>query len=199
MAGRVRFHKINRDVHYVLSVIIIVFVLMYLFTGYTMIRHQWFPEGERREHSASFVLKERPDTSNMKAWGMKIRKEYNLNGRFTGPQRNWQNDWMFYIDRPGVNQGIQVHAALDSITITRIEQQSAGRILNRIHHLHAFDGGWKYILWGIYYDLSALALMLFSITGIILWYRLRRGFRWGWIFLVVGFAITAVVFLGLYL
>ena len=59
------------------------------------------------------------------------------------------------------------------------------------HRLHGYGGGWLYDLRGVLCDLASASMIVFSITGVVLWHRLARP-RWpGWVVLACGLAFTA--------
>jgi hypothetical protein len=68
--------------------------------------------------------------------------------------------------------------------------------LHEIHVLRGFKGGWAYTAWAVMYDISCLAMLIFAITGVVMWYRVRKRFRNGWWYLVTGMLIPiGIIFL----
>ena len=63
-------------------------------------------------------------------------------------------------------------------------------MLNRMHHLHGFDGGGIYQIWGAMFDLVCAAMILFSISGVYLWYKHTKRRALGWSVLALGISYT---------
>ncbi len=85
-----------------------------------------------------------------------------------------------------------------NVTITEYDFGPAGTS-NGFHRLRGFSGGWGYKLWSLMYDASALSLILFSLTGIYLWWKLSK-IRWpGALVLAFGilFPIATFMFLAM--
>jgi len=168
------------------------FVLLYIITGFIMAKHKWFPETGQIETTNKYPLSVIIDSTRYNEVGKEIKSVYRLSGRQEGP---WQgtDGWMGYIfHRPGVAFEAIIHPAHDTITIIKKKQISLRRISSRLHVLRGFEGGWKYVIWAIFYDLAALALIVFSLTGIFIWYRNRKPLRLGW-FIIVPVIILSIV------
>jgi len=83
-----------------------------------------------------------------------------------------------------------VSADLKSATVTE-HRFGWQRVLAGFHRLHGYGGGWLYDLWAVLYDLASAAMIVFAVTGVVLWHRLARP-RWpGWVLLACGLAFTA--------
>jgi hypothetical protein len=63
--------------------------------------------------------------------------------------------------------------------------------------MHQYGGGWLYNLWVVFYDLASLALIVFAITGVYMWYKLEGRKRLGWILLGLSFAYAGAMVLYL--
>ena len=63
--------------------------------------------------------------------------------------------------------------------------------LNRLHHFHGYHGELRYIVWAVMVDVTALAMIFFAISGVLLWYKLNRKRTLGWTLLVGTALLTA--------
>ncbi|NJK86022.1 MAG: hypothetical protein HC906_08745 [Bacteroidales bacterium] len=63
----------------------------------------------------------------------------------------------------------------------------------RLHRIHGFSGGLIYVVWAILLDLAALASIIFSITGILIWFNSRRHFRLGWFFFILPLVLVIIM------
>ena len=69
-------------------------------------------------------------------------------------------------------------------------------VAQRIHILRGFKGGWAYTAWAVMYDTTCLSMILFAITGIIMWHRKRKSFRQGRWYLLAGIIIPSLFILA---
>ena len=192
MAHRLNFNKINRKVHFVASMIIVIFALFYSATGLIMSKFKWFPAHNITTTVNRYALNYQPDTTNLANFGNEIKQQYSISGRMDY-YRNKNNSITFLINRPGINYEILVQPKLDSVVIKSIENHTVHEVSKRLHRMHAFKGGWVYVVWGIMYDITAIAFMLFAITGLIIWFKYRKVFKWGWIVLVPTLIFTLIM------
>lgn len=66
-------------------------------------------------------------------------------------------------------------------------------VAQRIHMMRGFKGGWAYTAWAVMYDVTCFAMILFAVTGILMWLRKRKKFRSGWWYLLAGILIPVAI------
>jgi len=137
-----------------------------------------------------------PDTTDLRKLGNEIKREFNITGRLNY-NRNKNGGISFNIFRPGIVQHVKIKNDLDSLTIIKTERKTFYEINKRIHRIHGFEGGPLYFVWGVLLDLTAVSMIIFSVTGILLWYRIRKFFKFGWFILVPVFILGIIVFIFL--
>lgn len=191
MANRLNINKILRNIHFFASLFIFAFALLYIITGFITSKHEWFPHDPPSRVTKVQPLNYFPDTTKMENFGNEIKEQFNISGRMEY-RRDYQKKIQFSFHRPGLDHLVSIHPALDSLTITKIELNTVYEVSKRIHRLHGFKGGLLYIIWAILLDLAALSMIIFSITGILIWYRSRKMFKYGWFF-IIPFVILAIV------
>lgn len=197
MAKRLRFQKLIRKIHLYTSIFMLVFMLFYSFTGFVMSRHEWFPHGPAEIIEQNYKLQFKPDTSQIQPLANKIANEYQLNGRFSYSY-DWQHRLEFIYNRPGHVSTVKFNQELDTVNIKHEIKATFGEINTRLHRIHGFSGGLLYYFWAILLDLAGISAIVFAITGIIMWYRLRKKFWYGWFFLVPPILIVILYFYYLY-
>jgi len=197
MANRLTYNKILRVIHLYLSMVLLLFALLYFVTGFVVSKHNWFPQGKDVKVTQVVPLIYRPDTTNLEQFGREIKQQFDISGRMNY-SRNMQKEIIYSFSRPGMRHTVVVHANLDSLSITRFEKMTLGEVSKRIHRLHGFNGGTLYLIWAILLDLVAVSMILFSITGILLWLRARKLRTYGlWILIpTVVLAIVMFIFLS---
>lgn len=197
MANRLNTNKILRKLHFYASLPIFAFAILYIVTGYIVSRHDWFPQGVESKVTQVQPLNYLPDTTRLENFGLEIKEQFNISGRMDY-RRNSKNEILFSFYRPGVNNFVVVHTALDSVTISRTEMKTVREVSKRMHRLHGFKGGTIYVIWAILLDLVALSMIVFSITGFLIWYRSRHMIKYGWFVIVPVVLLGIVMFVYLY-
>jgi hypothetical protein len=188
MAGRMKAGKLTRRLHLISSMIIFSFMLMYLVTGIIKINHNLFEVPPVEEIRYSLPV-EKPMEGTAREYSDYLLAEFDLKGRINYKQ-NQKEDWIFNYNFPGNNIQITLTPAQDSLYFQQWKQENTFfTVVNRMHVLRGFKGGWAYTVWAVMYDVSCVAMIVFAITGIIMWYRARKRFPYGWWFLAAGILI----------
>ena len=181
-------HKLIRQIHLIASMIMLSFMLVDVITGIFMINHDLFTMTEV-EMSHSTLPVEKPMKGNPKDYAKYLKKSMDLRGRTEFWQDNKDN-WIFNFYIPGEGYQIKLTPAQDTLYIQRSSQEMTFyTVVQRIHILRGFKGGWAYTAWAVMYDVSCFAIILFAITGIIMWFKRRKQFRHGWWYLLAGILI----------
>ncbi len=192
MARRINSYQLLKRIHLYASMIVFVFLLMYIISGFFMINYCWFSKQDAMitKNKVPFCC----DGLNTNAELIyKIKNSYAITGRTSAGSVKKDSTIQWHIRRPGVEHQITLSANRDSIAVIRTEQQTFMRILSRLHHLRGYSDGVLYKIWAFMYDLSAIAFIVFSITGMYMWYRLRKKYKAGWIFLAIGILVPVIV------
>jgi hypothetical protein len=102
----------------------------------------------------------------------------------------------FNYARPGTTFEAVVSPDGKQVAITSKEFGFVG-LANGMHRLHGYGGGRIYDAWAFLYDLASAALILFALTGIILWYQSTSRRLPGLICLGLSFSFSAAMILYL--
>lgn len=180
-------YALIRTIHLFTGLILAMGLFMYAFTGLVMTNQDWFPDSKEtttHELRSEVAARMAPGLSKQQAepWQQQLAAELDLWGR---PGKRWHNDdgeWTFEYGRPGTNEKLKVRPGDANVTVT-LETAGFTGTMNRLHHLHGYAGGGRFFLWGLLVDLASLALILFPVTGILLWYKLKKDRRLGWVIL----------------
>ena len=177
------FNRI-RQIHLFAAFILTVFVLMYFITGFVMILEEYFP---RKDNAVTTVTKEIPGirTASGETLVTQVREHFEVRGQYQVRQGKVRTVITFL--HPGTEATVVVPNHSDSVTLTTKERNFVAA-MHHFHRIHGYHGGWNYKVWAFVYDLSALSMMIFAITGVYLWYKTER-IRWpGWLILA-GFTL----------
>ena len=194
-----------RTVHLFSGLVLAGGLLMYAATGFVMAHQDWFPGGEsekttERLTSEVAVRMGEGELGQEQAahWQRQLAGELGLHGR---PGNRWRSDdgsWTFEYSRPGTNEKLRVSPGDRSITLI-VEAAGFAGIMNRLHHLRGYAGGPRFVLWGLFVDLASLAMIFFPLTGIYLWYTLKKDHRFGWLVLgsSTAYGVGSILYLVL--
>ena len=181
-------HKVIQKIHLIASMIMFSFLLVYLISGIILMNHDLFTIPEV-EVNHSKILVEKPMNGDPKDYARYLKKALDLKGRINYRQEKNEN-WEFNINHPVNNYQIILTPAQDTLHIKESSQHmTLYTVVQRIHMLRGFKGGWAYTAWAVMYDVSCFAMILFAITGIIMWFKRRKQFRHGWWYLLAGILI----------
>lgn len=172
------FNRI-RQIHLFAAFTLTVFVLMYFVTGLVMIFEENF---QRKDNSVTSVTKEIPGirTALGDTLVTAIRQHFDVRGQYQIRQAKERTVISFR--HPGMEATVVVPNHSDDVTVTT-KSKNFIAALHQFHRIHGYYGGWNYRIWAFVYDLSALSMIVFAITGVYLWYKTER-IRWpGWLIL----------------
>lgn len=125
-----------------------------------------------------------------------LQREFNLSGKRYPPQRLKDNRWKFRYFHPGNIYDAIVSAKGDSVEITH-QKGYARTIIIGFHRIHGYGGGWLYNIWAFIYDLVCISMILFAVTGIVIWYKNTKRRMLGWVLLTISFCYAAITVLYL--
>lgn len=194
MAGWLNAHKTLRVLHLYLSLAIFFMALLYIVTGFVMTQYKWIKSGEEKVEKTVLALNYLPDTTRPDQFAKEIKQQFDISGRMNY-SRNGKKQLQFMFIRPGERVRVVVHHALDSVSITRTTKKSLQEISTRVHRLHGFEGGALYMAWAILLDITAVAMLLFVVTGILIWVQYKNMRFWGGVILIA----TVLIGIGMFL
>lgn len=170
-------YKVIRKIHLFATLLLATFVFMYLATGLIMI----FEETFQRKNLSVEKVKEKIegirslDQDSLVRWA---RKKYHLTGR-SFIDENKENVIVDF-SHPGTIASVKVLRSNDSVYV-EVKKGNVNTVMHQYHRLHGYEGGWNYFAWAFMYDLSAIAMIVFSITGLYLWFKTERRRLAGWL------------------
>ena len=175
-------YRVTRKIHLVATLVLTTFIFMYFATGLIMI----FEETFQRDNIKVDKIKERingirliePDS--LVEWS---RAKYNLRGRHFIDE----NKTSIAVDfsHPGTIASVRILRSYDSVYV-EVKRGNFNTVMHQYHRLHGFAGGWAYYAWAVVYDLSAISMIIFPITGLYLWYKTERRRLAGWLVLAAS-------------
>jgi hypothetical protein len=196
-----------RKIHLFSGLVLAAGLFMYGFTGFVISHQDWFPGAESekstREVSSEVALSMPLDglPKGPAHWQQQLAAELALRGR---PGKHHRSEdggnviWHFEYARPGTVEKLDVRPGNDRVKLT-LEAAGFAGTMNRLHHFHGYAGGPRFFVWGLFVDLASLAMILFPLSGIYLWYKIKKDHRLGWAVLggSMAYGIGSIAFLVL--
>lgn len=178
-----------RRLHLYTGLCLLVFVLMYFVSGWIMVHEGWFHRGEPASESRTESLQLDGGLSDA-ALAEQLQARFGLRGKRQPPNRRGDGSRQFNFVRPGTTFEAVVAAESGQVKITRKEFGRVG-LAHGLHRLHGYGGGAVYSVWALCYDLASAALIVFALSGVILWLQTTPRRLPGLICLGLGAAATA--------
>ena len=178
----VKMFPLVRKLHLYAAFAIAAFLLMYFVTGAVIIMGETFSRKSIREISEKHFI---PGESEFVVVA-RLRKQFQIQGEER--KKIEEKQTVYSYSRPGYRAEIIFPAHEDSVSIN-LSQGSFGNLMNDFHQLRGFNGV-AHIVWGVLYDLSCIALFLFALSGLYLWWKVEKNKLTGGLFFLASTAIT---------
>lgn len=189
-----------RQIHLYSSFILMAFVVMYFVTGYVLTRGNLFGKASETTstRTAAVDASKLSASPNEPAFSAALQTQLAIHGQRSEGKHLKNGSWQFKYFRPGVLTEVNLAADLKSASV---KEQRLGwqRIMIGFHRLHGYGGGTLYNLWAFFYDLASAAMIVFAITGVLLWYRMVKNHKPGFILLAgsLAFTVATIAYLKL--
>ncbi len=176
-------YRFIREFHLWLSLALAVLLLMYAGTGVLMLHGTGLPDGKtRREHAgelpATLVAPRAADAAQAEAFVREVGHALELRGR-GGPLRIAEDgSWSAQYRRPGTRETVTGHAGEQAVRID-VVRNGPVTTLDEIHEQRGYWGGPLYFAWALIVDLTSIGLVLFALSGVLLWWTLKRDWLGG--------------------
>lgn len=194
MANRLNYYFVIKQIHLISSMILFAFVFVFLITGIVIANRDLF-EIPANNQTNSKVLVDKPMTGSPQKYSDYLKEKFGYKGRHTQRQDN-KGNWIFEYAFQGTNHQVTLTPAQDTLFIrTNTQKMTFFTLSTRVHHMRGFKGGLEYTLWAIFFDLTALAFVVFAITGLLMWLKLRARYASGWWYLLAGLIIPLTIVL----
>lgn len=186
-------YTILRRLHLFSAFLLGGFILMYFFTGFVMIFESTFTRKNVEELRIERIISHLPFKDPEKL-AETIQRQFDIRGQYS--VRLDSNQAIINFSHPGVTTNVRIPYSTDSVFITT-KRGNLNTVLHQFHRIHGYRGGWNYYAWALAYDLSAMSLIAFALTGMYLWIKFDTKPRAGWMIFAVSTAITGITIIYL--
>jgi hypothetical protein len=169
---------------------------MYIITSYMMIYHDWFKVEKQNQSLSSIQIT--PEEINDENWGPFLKK-HQIKGRLTRENFNDAGDMVRTYSRADGSSRITVFKNKNEVEIENTELNISGSIVG-LHRMRGYGGSFIYNFYAFMLDIVGVSLILFAVTGVILWLNLLKYNKIAWAILIFGFAYvgTVITYLCIY-
>lgn len=181
-------YLIIRRIHLYCAFSILVFLIMYFLTGFLMVRGSWF-SNEKPEpivENRKIDLKEVKDPETLAEY---IQKSFDIPGQREQIRQETDGKYRFVYNHPGMTW-IATFDPENGQVVLQKQAQNIRHVINTLHRIHSYGGGFIYDLYVIMMDLCSIGLIIFSITGFVLWLKVINNKIWGYLFFFLGISYT---------
>ena len=189
------FDKVNRRTHLYLGLFLMPWLLMYGVSSFIIIHQPWF-EADKRDVWQLLYEKEYHRAVNseadLRATAQEMLKDCNLEGAFWVEKPNPDT---LHIDRFGFWESTRLTYAIKEQKL-RVEHQKMNvpQAVMRMHFRGGYDqpSFWDKF-WGLLVDVACIGIIIWLVSGLVMWWRLPRLRTWGGI--AVGGGILSFLLL----
>lgn len=182
-------YNIFRKIHLYASLSIVALLVMYVVSSYLMIHYKLFQTYDQQQEELEIEVG--PAEISGDNWNKFLTKNH-VSGRLTKENVNSSGDLVREYNNASANFKVTLNKAHDLVKINTRKKNAAGTIAG-IHRISGFGGPLKYNLYAILLDVVGVSLILFAITGMILWLKLLKNDPIAWIVLISGFVYFGAV------
>ena len=182
-------YELIKKIHLYASLSTLVFFAMYLITSFLMMHHSFFQPGEAEKFTEEVSISTN-DISD-ENWESFL-SAHGVHGKQVRDFTSDTGERIRIYDSPESHFKITIASDAQTAAIETMNRNTAGAIIG-FHRLRGYEGPITYLLYALMLDVTAIALIIFALTGIILWLRVLKDKRWGWITLALGVVYVGVV------
>lgn len=190
------FPHLNRRVHLYLALGLLPWFFMYGLSSAAFSHSEYF---EARDKASGVPLWktrfEQPyeapvPEGDLKAWGERIAAEHGLTGN-VGVYRQSPTQVNIYVYT--FSKSTQIKYLIDQKKLVAEDRRFRwDHYLTGMHGQGGFENGGFYDVWAVIVDLVCLGMVLWVVSGLVMWWGLPQTRGWGWLALLGGVASFAV-------
>lgn len=182
-------YQFIKTTHLFASLTTVVFLSMYLASSFMMVHHDTFKSKEVSRHQETISIT--PEIVEGKNWENFLKK-HSVHGRLENEWTSQQGELVRRYEAPEVHFKFTINADKQSLTLETFKW-NFNATMNELHRLRYYKGPLTFWLYAFMVDITAIALIIFVITGIVLWLRILKDKWIGWLMLILGACYVGLV------
>ena len=176
-------YRLIKKIHLYACLSTVAVLAMFILTSYLMIHHKTF-----HQDPIKTTLEVDVDITSENDWTQLIR-DRKIKGRMNKEVRK-EGQWIREYASAEQFSRLSYDVETARLTINRNDQHFANA-LKGIHAQRGYRGPLPYLIYAFLLDMVGLSLIIFTITGVILWFQLLKNDRIAWIIFAAGFLYFA--------
>jgi hypothetical protein len=166
-------------------------ITLYTLTGFAMKYERFFPKQQQTTRTAvefEFSPTELRDEHALATLAERARAELSLRGRVRTATDS-DGTVRLSFDRPAVLQKLALDPRSGAAEL-EVTERNLQQLANRLHQIDGYEGGTAYAAWALLLDATAVAMLIFAISGVTMWWIAHRDRLGAWL-LVASTLYTA--------
>lgn len=188
MNSKYNFYYFIKKIHLFASLTILAMLIMYLTTSFMMIYHDYFKVTKKEDSVSVAVLSGQLTEANWPSF----LDQHKIHGRLVKENLDRKGNLIRRYEKVGQATEVIIFKDNRSVQIIRKELNLAGKIIG-LHRIRGYGGKIQYNIYAILLDITGISLILFAITGVILWLKLLNHNKVAWIILILGFLYVSSI------
>ncbi len=158
-----------------------------------MIHYEWFNTYERDEEVVQIEVS--GDQVSEENWA-NFLSENGISGKLTNERESPEGDIIREYARASKEHQVTLSVQNNQVEIITYKTNIAG-FMAEIHRIRGYSGPWQYQVYAVLLDIVGISLIVFAITGAILWLKLLKNDVFAWAIFAAGLIYVGVVMLYL--
>lgn len=176
-------YRLIKKIHLYACLSTVAVLAMFILTSYLMIHHQTF-----NQKPVKTTIEVDGEINSENDWTQLI-SDRQIKGRMNKEIRQ-EGQWVREYASAEQFSRLSYDVEKAKLTIERNDQHLANA-LKGIHVQRGYRGPLPYLIYAFLLDIVGLSLIIFTITGVILWFHLLKNDRIAWIIFAAGFLYFA--------
>ena len=187
----------NRKLHIHLGLFLLLFLWLFSLSGLLLNHGGWkfasfWEQREQKEFTKRVSSMNQMDSASMISH---VMQQLVISGEVSNVKLTAES-LAFRVQSPGLGREVHVDFGTDSVKMKEYRLNVCGKIRT----LHTFNGvdkrdamrsaNWvTTVVWRFAMDAIAIALILICVSSWIMWYKIRKEYKWGTVIIATGFSV----------
>jgi hypothetical protein len=186
------YNHLNRRLHLYLALTLLPWFFMYGISSIPFSHNQYFEDRDKAKNIPLWTKRfERaydvpvPTEGDLRPFGAKVLADTGMQGSAFGAYRQGPDQINVYVYSFWKSTQIKYFIS-EKRLLAEDRRFRFEHFLTGMHAKGGFEQGGLHNLWGIVIDIVCLGMLLWVVTGLIMWWKLPSTRKWGWLALAGG-------------